>query len=188
MSRLEPLTQLPKAGAINFEKNSKVATGKTGLRRFMFGDGANAERALGEFSVRKRRDQVRMTSFQLSAGLLGIIVAGCVSAPAPAYAGEWRFYPERCPDLVEDWRDRRESRLDERYDTGPRDRAEDRRDRQESRRDERVTVCPANAWGWDGPGRYRTARPAAVPVYYDPYDRHYYRYRPDRARIRVVVR
>ena len=136
---------------------------------------------------------MRLTPFHLCAGLLGLMAAGCVSASEtayakPAYAGEWRFHPERCPDLVEDRRDRRESRRDERYDYGPRDRAEDRRDRRESRRDERVTVCPANAWVWYGERRYRPARPAAAVVYYDPYDRYYYRYGPDRSRVRVVIR
>ncbi len=111
-------------------------------------------------------------------------IAGCASAPA-AYAGEWRFVPSRCPDLVEDVRDRRESRRDERYDHGPLDRLEDRLDRRESRRDERVTVCPASAWVWGGPRRYRAARPAAVAVYYDARARHYYRYGPRRTHIHI---
>ena len=129
-----------------------------------------------------------------AAGCFGLFAAGCVSAPAqahavPAYAGQWRFEPSRCPDLVEDWRDRRESRRDERVDLGPLDRAEDRRDRRESRRDERVTVCPASAWVWDGPHRYRpAARPVASAVYYDWRARHYYRYGPDRVRVTVVLR
>ncbi|MHA7871113.1 MAG: hypothetical protein ACX939_02055 [Hyphococcus sp.] len=113
--------------------------------------------------------------------------AGCVTYATPAYAGEWRFNPARCPDLVEDFRDRRESRRDERVDRGPLDRAEDRWDRRESRRDERVTVCPASAWTWHGRG-YRVARPAAAAVYYDRRARQYYRFGPDRVRIRVVVR
>ena len=115
-----------------------------------------------------------------AAGCFGLFAAGCVSAPAPAqahavpaYAGQWRFEPSRCPDLVEDWRDRRESR----------------RDRRESRRDERVTVCPASAWVWDGPRRYRpAARPVEAAVYYDWRARHYYRYGPDRVRVTVVLR
>lgn len=113
--------------------------------------------------------------------------AGCASAGQPAYAGEWRLDPARCPDLVEDRRDRQESRRDERYDRGPLDRAEDRADRRESRRDESVTVCPRSAWVWNG-GRYRTARPAAAAIYYDRNARHYYRYGPNRARVRIVVR
>lgn len=125
---------------------------------------------------------------QMSAGLMGFVAVGCVSAPQSAAAGEWRFHPERCPDLVEDVLDRRESRRDERYDRGPGDVIEDYIDRQESRRDESVTVCPRSAWVWYGDRGYRYARPAAVTVYYDRHDRHYYRYGPKRARIRVVVR
>ena len=41
---------------------------------------------------------------QISAVLAGLLGVGCVSAATPAYAGEWRFHPERCPDLVEDVR------------------------------------------------------------------------------------
>jgi len=130
-----------------------------------------------------------ISPFHLSAVALGLMGAACVSAPSPAYAGEWRFHPELCPDLVEDVRDRRASRRDERYDRGPRDVIEDRFDRAESRRDERVTVCPARAWVWhDAPGARRTARPAAVNIYYDRHDRHYYRRGPKNARIRIVVR
>ncbi len=125
---------------------------------------------------------------QLSAVLVGLFGAGCVSAAAPAYAGEWRFHPERCPDLVEDVRDRRESRRDERHDHGAADRIEDRLDRRESRRDERVTVCPRRAWVYHGNPRYRPARPAVVAVYYDPHKHHYYRHRPDRVRIGIVIK
>ncbi len=113
-----------------------------------------------------------------------VTIAGCASAPA-AHAGQWRLEPSRCPDLVEDVRDRRESRRDERYTHGPLDRLEDRLDRRESRRDERVTVCPASAWVWDGPRRYRTVRPAAVAVYYDTRVRRYYRYGPRNAHIHI---
>lgn len=131
-----------------------------------------------------------LTKFShIAAGVFGLFAVGCVSAPGPAYAaGGWRLDPARCPDLVEDRLDRRESRRDERYDFGPRDRAEDARDRRESRRDERVTVCPASAWVWDGPRRYRTARPVAAPVYYDWGQRRYYRYGPDRVRVVVAFR
>lgn len=129
-----------------------------------------------------------MRLIQLSAGLCAFFAIGCVSAASPAYAGGWRFEPSRCPDLVEDRRDRRESRRDERYDHGPLDRAEDRADRRESRRDERVTICPASAWVWDGPRSAHTARPAAVAIYYNLHDRHYFRYGPKRTRVRVVIR
>ena len=129
-----------------------------------------------------------INTLKLSVVAAGLLGAGCVSATTPAYAGEWRFHPERCPDLVEDVRDRRESRRDERYDRGPIDRREDRLDRRESRRDERVTVCPASAWVYHGDRRYRTARPAAIAVYYDPRSYNYYRYGPKRARVRVIVR
>jgi len=118
---------------------------------------------------------------------LAALGAGCASAGQAAYAGEWRLNPARCPDLVEDVRDRRESRRDERYDRGPIDRLEDRADRRESRRDERVTICPASAWEWRGRGA-RVARPAAAAIYYDARDRHYYRHGRDRVRVRVVVR
>ncbi len=117
-----------------------------------------------------------------------VTIVGCASAPAAHSgqgAGVWRFEPSRCPDLVEDVRDRRESRRDERYDRGPLDRLEDRLDRRESRRDERVTVCPASAWVWDGPRRYRSARPAAAAVYYDRRARRYYRYGPRNAHIHI---
>ena len=112
-------------------------------------------------------------------------IAGCASAPA-AHAGQWRFEPSRCPDLVEDVRDRRESRRDERIDRGPLDRIEDRLDRRESRRDERVTVCPTRAWVWEGPRRLRTTRPSAVAVYYDTRARRYYRYGPQKTHIHLV--
>ncbi len=129
---------------------------------------------------------MRITFGSTAAVAALVTIAGCASAP-PAHAAGWRFEPSRCPDLVEDYRDRRESRRDERIDWGPRDVREDRRDRRESRRDERVTVCPASAWVWDGPRRYRTARPAAPAVYYDFRARHYYHvHGPRRARVHIV--
>ncbi len=132
---------------------------------------------------------MRMSIYSWAAGISGLFAVGCVAAPAPAYAGGWQFHPERCPDLVEDVRDRRESRRDERYDRGPRDVIEDRRDRRESRRDESVTVCPASAWVWHGDrGARRAARPVASTVYYNPYKNYYYRYGPNRKQIRIVVR
>lgn len=124
----------------------------------------------------------------MAVALLSAGAAACASTGADA--GEWRFHPERCPDLVEDHRDRRESRRDERYDRGPYDRLEDRLDRRENRRDERVTLCPASAWVWHGAGGHfrRPARPAAVAVYYDHDKRHYYRIGPDRRVVVVTVR
>lgn len=118
-----------------------------------------------------------------------VVIAGCASAP-PVHAGHgaysWRFDASRCPDLVEDYRDRRESRRDERRDYSRRDVREDRRDRRESRRDERVTVCPESAWVFDGPRRYRTKRPAAAVIYYDARDRHYFYDGRERVRVRIV--
>lgn len=128
---------------------------------------------------------MRINLGSIAAGAVFVTIAGCASAPA-AHAGHWRFEPSRCPDLVEDYRDRRESRRDERYDYSRRDVIEDRIDRWESRRDEAVTVCPARAWVWDGPKRYRTARPAGVRIYYDARARHYYRHGPRRARLHIV--
>lgn len=116
-----------------------------------------------------------------------VCTVGWVSAGQSAVAGEWRLDASRCPDLVEDVRDRHESRRDERYDHGRRDRIEDRIDRRESRRDERVTVCPRRAWVWHGRG-YRPARPEAAIIYFDARERHFYRFGPRQARIRVVVR
>lgn len=128
--------------------------------------------------------------FNLGSTTAAVIVtlAGCASA-SDSYAGQgagaWRFDPARCPDLVEDIRDRRESRRDERYDHGRLDRLEDRLDRRESRRDERITICPKSAWVWDGPRQYRAARPAAVTVYYDTRARRYFRYGPRNAHIHI---
>ncbi len=65
---------------------------------------------------------------------------------APAFAGEWRLDPRRCPDLREDRWDRRDDRRDERVDYGRRDRAEDRYDRREGLRDRSITVCPRSAF------------------------------------------
>ena len=113
-----------------------------------------------------------------------ILGAACVSTSASA--GEWRFHPERCPDLVEDYRDRVESRRDERVNRGPLDRLEDRLDRRESRRDERVTVCPRSAWVWHGRGK-RTAKPAAVVAYYDWRAHRYYRKGRNVAQVRIVI-
>lgn len=80
---------------------------------------------------------------KLIAALAG---AGLVLGAAPAFAGEWRLDQRRCADIREDWRDARESRRDERYDYGRRDRVEDRHDRREGRRDRAITVCPRSAF------------------------------------------
>ncbi len=118
---------------------------------------------------------------------LAVFSVGSVSAAQPAVAGEWRLHAARCPDLVEDVRDRQESRRDERYDHGRLDRIEDRVDRHESRRDERVTYCPASAWVWHGRGK-PSRSPAAKAIYYDAGKRQYFRYGQRQSRIRVVVR
>ena len=128
-----------------------------------------------------------MSRHLLSALAAPVLVVACASTSATAHTQGWRFDPARCPDLVEDYRDRRESRRDERYNHGVFDRIEDRLDRRESRRDERVTTCPASAWVWRGDRPYRATRPAAAAVYFDAYDRVYYRYGPDRVRINIVI-
>ncbi len=127
---------------------------------------------------------------------LALSMTACAAANAhpPArqvhYApnGSWVLNPNKCPDLVEDRRDRRESRRDEAYDRGRRDVIEDWFDRRESRRDEAVTNCPASAWEWHGP-RYRPhvhpVRPVHVQIYYHPQKRIYYRRNGHR---RIVVR
>lgn len=116
-----------------------------------------------------------IVSLLMSAGLAATSAA---EAHPGGHQGRWVLNPAKCPDLVEDWRDRRESRRDERYDRNRRDVREDRRDRRESRRDEAVTRCPASAYEWRGPryrAKYHPARPRAVAVYYNPYQRQYYR-------------
>ena len=118
---------------------------------------------------------------------LAVCTVGWASVGQSAVAGEWRLDTARCPDLVEDGRDRRESRRDERYDYGPLDRREDRKDRRESRRDERVTYCPASAWVWHGRG-FPLPRPTAKAIYFDTHARHYFRFGLNRAPVRVVVR
>jgi hypothetical protein len=130
------------------------------------------------------------------ATLVGALsLAGCASAHAqPAYThnyhanGNWVLNPAKCPDLVEDWRDRRESRRDEAYDHNLRDVIEDWEDRRESRRDEAVTRCPASAWEWHGVKyrkHYHAPRPRRVHVYYHPHKRVYYRKHGHK---RIVVR
>ena len=120
---------------------------------------------------------------------------GCTTAQAHpasyaahAHSSGWVLNPAKCPDLVEDWRDRQESRRDEAFDRGPRDVIEDWYDRQESRQDEAVTRCPARAWEWRG-GRYighiHGPRPSYVNIYFHPKKRTYYHKQGQR---RVVVR
>ena len=131
---------------------------------------------------------MRIIHSLFGAGVALTLSAGCASAD-PGH-GSWRFNPAACPDLVEDYYDRRESRRDRRYNAGPLDRLEDRLDARESRRDERVTVCPASAWQWHGPrsAKRYVARPARAAVYYNPYDRRYYRHGPNRVRVNIVVK
>lgn len=74
--------------------------------------------------------------------LSAMTLIAIVAATAPSSAAVV-FAPARCPDLVEDRLDRRESRRDERIDWSRRDVREDRADRRESRRDRQVAVCPA---------------------------------------------
>ncbi len=87
----------------------------------------------------------------LIAATASLIATGCATAhpthhTVAAKGGVWRLDASRCPDLVEDRIDRRESIRDERVDYGPRDRAEDRADRRESRRDRAVVTCPRSAF------------------------------------------
>lgn len=144
---------------------------------------------------------------KLLAGLLG---AGLVLGVSPAFAGQWRLDPRRCPDLVEDHYDRIEDRRDARVDRGWRDRREDRYDRRENRRDESITICPRSAFVYV-PDRYERGayhdydrrhgrayghprgraygyyrhRPAYAPVSWDRRMRMYYRYNDG---VRIYVR
>ena len=129
---------------------------------------------------------MRREKFVLGSVIAAALLAGPAAAHPADVKGAWRLDAARCPDLVEDRRDRRESRRDERVNNGRLDRLEDRADRRESRRDERVTVCPRSAWVWTGAERNRTKRPAAVKVYYDTAARSYYRLGPNR--VRIVIR
>ncbi|WP_375204894.1 hypothetical protein [Hyphococcus sp.] len=85
--------------------------------------------------------------------------AGLILFGAQAFAGEWKFNPRACPDLVEDRYDRIEDRRDRRVDYGRRDRREDRHDRRENRRDEAITVCPIHAFYYE-PDRRELRRAA----------------------------
>lgn len=101
---------------------------------------------------------------KLIAGLIG---AGVVLGMSPAFAGEWRLDPRRCPDLVEDRYDRAENRRDERYDYSRRDVREDRADRREDRRDRSVTVCPRSAFYYQADRGERGHRRPALRFTYD---------------------
>ncbi len=124
-----------------------------------------------------------------------LTLATCMSlsacASTPAYAkppGQWVLNPNKCPDLVEDRRQRRAMRRDEAYDRGPVDVIEDWVERKEARRDEAVTRCPARAWEWHGPryrAHYHPPRPKTVNIYYHPKKRTYYRHSGHR---RIVIK
>ncbi len=128
-----------------------------------------------------------MTLFKtLKTAALALCAVACATAAAPpAYSGEWRLDPRRCPDIVED-------RLDRLVVTG-------RADLREDRRDMRRTVCPASAWVYAPGPRERVARglvytgPTVVHVgrsgyFYYPPRRGLFRRRPAPVRIAVVVR
>ncbi|MFC2951423.1 hypothetical protein ACFOOP_05755 [Marinicaulis aureus] len=117
----------------------------------------------------------------------GALGAGLVLFGAQAFAGEWKFNPRACPDLVEDRYDRIEDRRDYRTDYGRRDRREDRHDRRENRRDEAITVCPSRAFYYQPDRRelrrannrgrgYAWGHEARPPVKYDRRIGMYYRY------------
>lgn len=81
----------------------------------------------------------------LKLAAIALLGAPVVLAAAPASAGQWAVDLGRCPDHLEDIRDRFEDRFDQRVTTSRRDRLEDIRDRRENRRDERITVCPSRS-------------------------------------------
>lgn len=121
----------------------------------------------------------------LKKAALSLVGAGIVLLSAPAFAGEWKFNPRACPDLVEDRYDRREDRRDSRVNYGRRDRVEDRFDRRENRRDEAVTICPARAFYYQPSrkelrhnGRHKNWRQAnaRLPLKWDRRMRMNYRY------------
>ena len=121
----------------------------------------------------------------LKKAALSLVGAGIVILSAPAFAGEWKFNPRACPDLVEDRYDRREDRRDARVNYGRRDRVEDRFDRRENRRDEAITICPARAFYYQPSrkelrhnGRHKNWRQAnaRLPLKWDRRMRMNYRY------------
>ncbi len=93
------------------------------------------------------------------AGAVCTTGAAC-AYPAPVYpaaaAGGWTLVAARCPDLVEDRRDRRITWS--------------RADLREDRRDARRVRCPASAYVWTGPGRpaVRAAAVADAYILYTP--------------------
>ncbi len=105
-----------------------------------------------------------------------------------AAGGQWKLNPNKCPDLVEDRRQRRAMRRDEAHTYGLRDVIEDWNERENARQDEAVTNCPARAWEWVGP-RYRpkhhAPRPVSGRIFYHPQKRVYYRAHGKR---RIVIR
>ena len=108
--------------------------------------------------------------------------------PSQHIVGHWRLNPNKCPDLIEDRRQRRAMRRDEAYDRGRRDVIEDWIERKEARRDEAVTRCPPSAWEWHGPRykvKYHAPRPVSVNIYYHPKKHVYYRHKGNR---RIVIR
>jgi hypothetical protein len=102
--------------------------------------------------------------------------------------GQWKLNPRKCPDLMEDRRQRRAMRRDKAHTRGPLDLIEDWTESANARRDEAVTNCPARAWKWVGP-RYRPGhhapRPTSGRIYYHPKKRIYYRHQGTR---RIVIR
>ncbi|HHI88443.1 MAG TPA: hypothetical protein ENK01_00685 [Hellea balneolensis] len=108
-----------------------------------------------------------------------VLIGGCANTAhaRPPERGYWRLNPHKCPDLMEDYRERQAMRRDEAVYRGPVDVLEDRLQRREARRDEAVTQCPASAWEWVGPRprAYWRPRPASVKIYYNPHRHHYYR-------------
>jgi len=117
-------------------------------------------------------------------------LSACASTPAFAKSpnGHWQLNPNKCPDLVEDKRQRRAMRRDEAHDKGPRDVIEDWVERKNARKDQAVTRCPASAWEWRGPRyrvKYHAPRPVSVNVYFHTKKRTYYRKNGNR---RVVIR
>lgn len=89
---------------------------------------------------------MRKTVFSLL--IAGFAAGGVSIQSAAAQDGAWVLNPRKCPDLIEDRIDRRESIIDERFDRNRRDVLEDIRDRRESRRDRAVTICPRRAFTW----------------------------------------
>lgn len=98
--------------------------------------------------------------------LIAGAAAACAAPAAPAahagVYGEWRLVAPRCPDLVEDRRDRRI--------------VWSRADLREDRRDARVVRCPASALIWvPGAGARRAVaplHPGAVIVSHFPDGRY----------------